>query len=156
MIGFHDIYQKYAPAVQGFAYWLCGNEEEARDLTSETFVRLWTHRGNVRGETVKSYLFTIAHRLYLQGLRRSRREGEMPEEPAHPAPNPEQTVSEQARLDRVLKAMQHLSTVDRAALIMRSREGLSYQEIARCLDLSEAAARVKVHRARAKLTELTK
>lgn len=52
---FHDIYRRYAPDVNRFAYWLCGNADEAKDLTAETFIRLWTAKGDLRMETVKAY-----------------------------------------------------------------------------------------------------
>src|SRR5262245_27404627 len=38
---FHELYSRYAEEVYRFAYWLSGNPEDARDITSETFVRVW-------------------------------------------------------------------------------------------------------------------
>jgi RNA polymerase sigma-70 factor (ECF subfamily) len=42
---------------------------------------------------------------------------------------------------------------ERAALVLRAEQTLSYAEIARVLEISEGAARVKVHRARRKLLQ---
>jgi RNA polymerase sigma-70 factor (ECF subfamily) len=44
-----------------------------------------------------------------------------------------------------------LPEIDRAALLMRANDGLAYEEIARALGISLAAAKVKVHRARLRL-----
>jgi len=39
---FHELYARYADDVYRFAHWLTGNPHDAHDITSETFVRVWT------------------------------------------------------------------------------------------------------------------
>ena len=56
-----------------------------------------------------------------------------------------------AELDAVMAALQELSEVDRAALLMRAQEEMPYEDIAQALDLSVTTVKVKVHRARLKL-----
>ena len=73
MTDFHSLYVKYAPDVRRFALLLSGNDALADDLTSETFVRVWTARGEIRQATVKAYLFTIVRNLYRDHWRRERR-----------------------------------------------------------------------------------
>ena len=51
----------------------------------------------------------------------------------------------------MLAALAELPEIDRTALLLRVDEGLPYEDIAAILDISPTAARVKVHRARAKL-----
>jgi RNA polymerase sigma-70 factor (ECF subfamily) len=53
----------------------------------------------------------------------------------------------------VLVALQTLPEIDRAAVLLRAEEGMSYEEVAAALGISPVAARVKVHRARLKLAE---
>ena len=53
----------------------------------------------------------------------------------------------------MLAALQTLPEIDRAAVLLRAEEGLSYEEVAAALGISSGAARVKVHRARLKLAE---
>ena len=67
---FHDLYSRYATDVYRFAYWLTGNEHDARDITSETFVRAWTAANEPQTKTVKAYLFTIARNLHRKQWRR--------------------------------------------------------------------------------------
>jgi RNA polymerase sigma-70 factor (ECF subfamily) len=57
-------------------------------------------------------------------------------------------------LAMVLEAMRELPDVDRAALLMRASEEMSYEEIAEALSLPVGTVRVKVHRARLKLMKL--
>jgi RNA polymerase sigma-70 factor (ECF subfamily) len=66
---------------------------------------------------------------------------------------PEQTAENSASLQAALRFIQTLPEVDRAALVLRLQDDFSYEEIASVLNISLAAAKVKVHRARLKLTE---
>jgi len=151
---FEDLYRRYAPDVFRFALYLCGHRSEAEDIASETFARVWTSRDRLRLPTVKAYLFTIARNLHRQGWRgRSRREALDPEM-ADPAPGPHELADGRAQLARVLAALQELPEVDRAAVLMRAQDGMSYDEIAAALGLSLVAVKVKEHRARLKLALL--
>ena len=51
---FHELYSRYADDVYRFAHWLTGNPHDARDITSETFVRVWTAAEEPRMEDRKS------------------------------------------------------------------------------------------------------
>jgi len=154
MISFHQIYQQYVDQIYRFAFCLCGDEMEANDLTSETFVRLWTHLGSVQTETVKGYLFSITNNLFLQSRRSAHRRQEMPNNLPDLTPGPERMVQGKHSLATVIAAMKLLPEIDRAALVLRAYEHLSYREIAQCLNTSVSAARVKVHRSRLKLLEI--
>jgi RNA polymerase sigma-70 factor, ECF subfamily len=151
MSDFHTLYQSYAPQVHRFALFLCGDEALADDITSETFVRAWTSRGKIREATLKAYLFTIARNLYRDHLRRNRRFQELEESLPDSSPSLESRAEHKAELAAVMTGLRQLSEVDRAALLMRVQEGMSYEEIAQALDLPVATVKVKVHRARMKL-----
>ena len=150
---FHELYQKYAQDIYRFAYWLCGNAQDAEDITSETFVRALTASGEIKSETVKGYLLTIAKNLAYKKSNREKRF--VPIEPnlSEPQMRLEQTAENSASLQTALRFIQTLPEVDRAALVLRLQDDLPYEEIASVLNISLAAAKVKVHRARLKLTE---
>jgi RNA polymerase sigma-70 factor (ECF subfamily) len=153
MLDFHTLYQSYAPQVHRFALFLCGDATLADDITSEAFVRAWTSRGKIREATVKAYLFTIARNLYRDHLRRNNRLTELEESLPDPAVGLASRTEQKAELETVLVALRKLSEIDRAALLMRAQEGMSYEEIATALDLPITTVKVKVHRARLKLMQ---
>jgi RNA polymerase sigma-70 factor (ECF subfamily) len=150
-MNFHEVYERYAPSVQRFAFWLCRDEQLAQDLTSETFVRAWMRWDALREPTLRSYLFAITRNLYLQDRRRHYREVELEDD--LPAPGaPLHSATEQAeQLAWAGRALGKLSESERTALLLRTEEELSYAEIAAVLGLSLSAAKVNVHRARMKL-----
>jgi len=154
VIDFETLYERHAGAVFRFALSLSGDRAVAEDITSETFVRVWTARARVDLTTVAGYLLTIARHLYLQGVSRERRRGPLAHEPADEHPGPYASAEGRAELDAVIADLQTLSEPDRAAVLMRAEEQLSYEEIAAALRITVGAAKVKVHRARLKLAEL--
>jgi RNA polymerase sigma-70 factor (ECF subfamily) len=154
MITFHQIYENYSKDVYRYTCWLCGNADEADDITSETFARAWVGREAIRTETVKAYLFAIARNLYLQDYRRTKRQTELSDSLADPAPAPDQLAESRLELDRAMQTMQVLSEADRTALLLRVQHELSYEEIARTMQLPLTTVKVKIHRARLKLAAL--
>ena len=71
MTRFHELYEKYARDVYRFALYLSGDAALADDVTSETFIRVWSSPEPVRLATVKGYLLTIARNLCRMERRRS-------------------------------------------------------------------------------------
>lgn len=154
VVDFDSLYRDHAPAVLRFSYWLSGDRSWAEDITSETFIRVWTARERVDLATVTGYLLTIARRLYLQGIARSKRTAEIEHDVEDARPDPLRRAEERAELEAVVGDLQALPEIDRAALLMRATDNLPYTEIAAALDLTVSNAKVKVHRARLKLAQL--
>ena len=151
MITFHEIYERHAKDVYRYACWLCGNVDDANDITAETFARAWAGRDAIRTETVKAYLFAIARNLYLQDQRKRKRQTELSSSLADPTPVPDQLVESRLELNRAMQAMQSLPEADRTALLLRAQHELPYEEIARVMQLPLTTVKVKIHRARLKL-----
>lgn len=148
MIDFSSLYKKYAPDVYRFALYLSGERGEAEDITSETFVRAWTSPEPIEMATVKGYLFTIARNLFLQGLRKKSLHVALVDDLHDPQASPYARAEQKEQLDFVLAELQNLPEASRAALLMRAVDGMPYEEIARVLDISPAAVKVKIYRAR--------
>jgi RNA polymerase sigma-70 factor (ECF subfamily) len=154
LIDFDTLYAQHSRDVFRFALSLSGNQAMAEDITSETFVRVWSARDRLDLSTVIGYLMTIARHLYLEQLRRERGRGELAHDPPDHTPGPHALAEGRSELDAVLADLQALPELDRAALLMRAQEKLSYEEIAAALGIAAGAAKTKVHRARRKIAEL--
>jgi RNA polymerase sigma-70 factor, ECF subfamily len=151
---FQDIYQRYSQDVYRFALYLSGNQAVAEDITSETFARLWaSDEKMIRMLTIKSYLFAIARHLYVDSRRSVSHHISIDPDLPEPGTSPEMLAVHKSELREVLRLLQQIPEVDRAALLMRAQQGTSYEDIARILGISLAAVKVKVHRARLRLAE---
>lgn len=150
---FQDLYEKYAPAVRRFVLFLCGDAMMADDITSDTFMRAWLAQERIRQPTVKSYLFTIARNAYHDVQRREWRRTPLDEG------KPDEGIGMHAHLEQkeevkaVMAALKELPEIDRTILLMRTLDDMPYDEIAAALEIPVTTAKVKVHRARAKLME---
>jgi RNA polymerase sigma-70 factor (ECF subfamily) len=146
------LYETYSRDVFRFALYLSGNWEDAEDITAETFVRAWVAEDSIRFATVRGYLFAIARNLFLQELRKKTRHAELDEEIVDTRRGQDHYFEKREEYEAVLKRMEKLPEVDRAALLMRAFGQTPYEEIAQVLAISIASAKVKVHRARAVLS----
>jgi RNA polymerase sigma-70 factor, ECF subfamily len=151
MTDFSALYKKYAPDVFRFVLYLSGNRADAEDITSEAFARAWASVGRIEMTSVKGYLFTIARNLFLQGLRKKGRSAELNDDLRDPQASPYSQAAQKQEYLAVIAEMQKLSEIDRAALLMRAFDDMSYEEIARALGIPLATVKVKIHRARLKL-----
>lgn len=150
----HDLYSRYAADVHRFALYLCGDEALADDFTSETFLRAWSSSSAIREATVKAYLFTIVRHLYLKEITRSSRQVELTDVFPSSSPGQHERLESGTALRMVLGALKQLPEIDRAALLMRTQDGMPYDQIAQILKISIPSAKVKVHRSRLKLATL--
>jgi RNA polymerase sigma-70 factor (ECF subfamily) len=151
MINFQDLYESFGNDVYRFALWLAGDPLEAEDITSETFIRAWVHNSKIRTETLKAYLFTISRNIYLQHQRKKKRQVVLEDIHPDPAPGPDKQTEVQHKLQIVQRVLQTLPEIDRTAFVLRVQHELPCAEIARVLDLSPTAVKVKVYRVRKKL-----
>jgi RNA polymerase sigma-70 factor (ECF subfamily) len=152
VMAFADLYDTYSAAVFRYVLRLSANRALAEDLTSETFLRVWTAPDRLRIETVRAYLYAIARNLCLQDARTRKRQSPLEPEHLDRGATPDYERQDEAR--RVLDAVAALPELERSALLLRVEEGLPYNEIAQILNLSPANVRIKVHRARLRLATI--
>jgi len=151
MLTFQNMYDTYSADIYRFSFSLCGNQHEAEDITSETFVRAWACKNTIRVETLKAYLFTIARNIFLEQKRRQKRSVSLEDVHIDTAPLPDISAGTQLKLQQVYNVLSRLPEVDRTVFLLRVQHDLPYAEIARVLQLSLAAVKVKIHRIRKKI-----
>jgi len=143
------------------------NREDAEDALQDTFMRAYLALRNFEGRSsVRSWLTRIAINSALILLRKRRNHPEVcfdlgsePEkdvthlEPKDPYPNPEQVCDQRQRCANIRRAIGRLQAKLREPLQTRMTHGSSLQELARTLDITEAAVKSRLYRARMRLTQ---
>ena len=112
------------------AHALLGEAAAAQDAVQEGFVRLWRDAAGVLAgagtrHSVGGWLCTVVRNAALDMLRR-RRAGPLPEQVRQPTP-PHGTAVDEAAL--LWAAVERLPDLERAAVLLRDRDGLAYDEI---------------------------
>lgn len=153
-----EIYEATCQPLFNFLCYQVGERETAKDLLQDTYLSALQNLGRYRGEgSLLSWLRTIALRKCLDWRRslwqRLTRTSQVP----HTLVAPESHRSD-ARLEvagaAFQRALGRLSGQQRAALLLRELEDLSYPEIAATLGCREATARVHHLRARTKMKKM--
>ncbi len=138
---FNQLVKRWERPIYALAYRTLGRDEDARDVTQETFLRAFRSIGGFRGQAkFSSWLYRIALNLCRDWLRRQRRtpvvqapEGidviEMASEP-DPGESIEDVVARQNLSAHVQRAMTQLSEEQRSTIILKEYQGLTFQEIA--------------------------
>jgi len=146
---FEALVRRHHPAVYRVALRMLSSEADAQDATQETFVRAWRGLGRFRCESETStWLYRIVTRRCLDviGARRpSEPLGEI-ELPSHL--DVADVAEQRERLRAVTRVIGGLPGDQRAALVLRELEGLSYEQVADVLETSVPAVKGRIHRAR--------
>jgi len=140
---------------------LTGNEEDARDVVQEAYLRAWKGIGKFRGEAAFStWLYRITANAAASNLQRRRRHRtESFADDFEPVDNAaEHLVSQGAEsaeaLDRIGDALDDLPAKLRSVVVLKDVYGMSHEAIAEELGITVSAAKVRLHRARRKLRDV--
>jgi len=163
-LDFEGVVHQEANKVFNLAYRLCGNQEEAKDIAQETFVRAFEHLERFRGSCrTFTYLYRITFNVWKNRLRHQSRhpafslhspDPEKPDfSPADPKPSPDQAFALDERAGLVRSCLDSLDPVSRLVIILRDMEGKSYQEIARIMKCRLGTVKSRLARARTDLRE---
>jgi RNA polymerase sigma-70 factor, ECF subfamily len=142
------------------AYRLTGNEEDARDVVQDSYLRAYRGLKRFRGDSQFStwmYRITANCASTHLGKRRRNRHEELNDDLAladeRPVADPEGRAETGALRDRLHLALEQLPPKLRAVVVLRDIYDLPHEAIAAELGISESAAKVRLHRARRKLRD---
>ncbi|MBD3334191.1 MAG: sigma-70 family RNA polymerase sigma factor [Candidatus Eisenbacteria bacterium] len=164
---FRKLVEKYQRIVYNIVWRMVRNDEDARDLTQEAFIRV--HRALRTFDTSRTFstwLYRIATNLCIDHHRKRRLRtlsidaepagGERREPLALPdeGPAPDRLHETKSLAQRIDALLEKLSPTYRAILHLRYREQLSYEEMAEVLETPLGTVKARLHRAHRKLREL--
>jgi RNA polymerase sigma-70 factor (ECF subfamily) len=157
---FAQLYAKVAPRLLGYLIGLIGERAAAEDLLQLTFMKLHEARAAyVRGADPLPWLYTIAHRTFLDEARRRKRarvrlaaDGPAPVEPradlsgAREGSEPGDGAGSPLA-QATLAALSRLPQNQREALVLTKLHGRSHAEAAAITGATPAAIKLRAHRA---------
>jgi len=154
---FAEVFNEFYPSLCRFLECLLGGATgAAQEIAQESFMQLYRtgFEGIVR-EEARFWLFRVARNLALNELaKRSTRQrlfGRVVDAFRTETPGPAERLEEAERKEMILGLLKHLPEHQRAALLLREQEEMSYGEIARVLNVSEGKVKIDIFRARTTL-----
>ncbi len=164
---FEALVLEHQNKVYSLALRMVGNEEDARDMAQEAFIRAFNSLGSFRGESKFSvWLYRLTSNIcidFLRGRAKRRtvslsREDEDGDEGELEIPDerfsPEAGLERSELREAVRRGLEQLTPEYREILLLREINGLSYDEIGRALNLEEGTVKSRIFRARKKLCEI--
>ena len=152
---FGAVYARYHAPLYAYCRSIVRDPDDARDALQNTMLKALSAlgRGEDRELSLKPWLFRIAHNESISLLRRRRPSEPLTDAVSPPVPGADREVVARERLGQLVADLRALPERQRSALIMREVNGLSYEDIAATLAISEGAARQTVFEARTALVE---
>jgi len=155
---FGILVKKYQKQVFTLMHRFANSPSEAADLTQEAFLRAYNKLETFQpGKKFFVWLYTLSLNLARDYGRKNKKAENLTEnmdDAYREIPDQERRLIQKGEAMAVLEALYRLPDDFREALILRYREDLSMQDIARILDLSVSGAKMRIHRGLIKLREL--
>lgn len=143
---FGVLYKMYAPRIYRAVCGLLLNEEDALEVTQETFVRAWRALGRFRCDApFFPWLYAIARNRCLSKLGRG---GPHSSQLDEGMPGDDRAASRVELRQDVARALASLSPEHREVIILRHFEELSYAEIAHAMGIPVGTVMSRLHHAR--------
>jgi RNA polymerase sigma-70 factor (ECF subfamily) len=157
---FEELVRSSYTEIYTLAFRLTGDEEDARDVVQDAYMRAFRSikrfRGDARFSTWMYRITANCAATHLAKRTKGRHDELSDEEPVadtRPEIDPEAMAEAGALRDRVTDALADLPPRLRAVVVLRDVYDLPHEAIANELGITEAAAKVRLHRARRKLRE---
>ncbi|MEO6957375.1 MAG: RNA polymerase sigma factor SigE [Antricoccus sp.] len=153
-----EIVREHSARVYRLAYRLSGNQQDAEDLTQDTFIRVFRSLASFQPGTFEGWMHRITTNLFLDMVRRRARirfdqlADEADRLPAT-GEGPEQAFDSSHMDAEIQSALDGLPPDFRAAVVLCDIEGLSYEEIASTLGVKLGTVRSRIHRGRVQLRD---
>lgn len=152
---FIDLFDQMYLPVKNYVYYKSGDMEVAEDVTQDAFVKVWEKRAEIKKETVRSLLYTIAGNLCKNKFEHQQVVFEFANnyKPEQNLSSPEFELEMKEFNQKLQAAIGNLNEKQQCVFLMNRIDGLTYKQIAEHLELSVKAVEKRMKNA---LSELRK
>jgi len=164
---FRELVERYQRKILSVAIGMVHNEDDALEITQEAFVKAYENLDRFKGESsFYTWLYRIVVNLGIDRRRRERRHGTVSiEDRPGGGEDLEAALPEQRRIDpyqrakssqlgeRLRQAIDELTPDQKAVIVLREVEGLSYEEISQVMQCPKGTVMSRLHYARKTLQE---
>lgn len=154
---YQAIYDRYHTRVQSICRRMLSNPDDAHEAAQETFLRTYQALARFNGRyQLGAWIGRIATNICLDHLRARSRSPVLPTDELPESGSEEQwRDADPANIylkslegKRIVRVLDSLPPLHRAAIVLRDFEGFSYEEVATALSITECQVKALIHRAR--------
>ncbi len=155
---FEKLYRLTCKRIFAYIYRLCRNPRMAEEIMVQTYLEVWKSASNFRGEArVITWIYAIARHLTYRALREKRPEESLEEKEMHvfvSEKDPFRDCLESELRSLIKRALNEIPLKHREVLDLIFLHGLTYEEVAKILDVSINTVKTRVFYAKKKLREI--
>ena len=147
------LFERYHRPLYGFIFHMSRQKESSEDMVQNVFLRMLHYRKSFAGTgEFKTWMYHLARNVLSDYFKKNKRTPQHYnvrdfEEKIVAEQFADTLIEKKQALKTLEMAMESLSDDNRELLILCRYQELKYHEIARILDISEVAVKVRVHRA---------
>lgn len=159
---FEELISAYEKRAYNIAYRMMANEEDAKDMAQEAFIKIYKSIKNFREESsFSTWLYRIVTNVCLDEIRKRKRNNTLPLEiniesdkgAAHieigaDKETPEDIFERIEKRQLILNAINSLNEDYKTVIVLRDIQGFGYEEIASMLSCSLGTVKSRINRAR--------
>jgi len=142
--------EQFSDGVYRFILKNIKDDDTAKDIVQESFVRMWERVKDISFEKAKSYLFTTAYHTMIDHIRKNQRLTSM--EGTYDSKYQDHNSFNDLK-EIIDEAVSRLPEIQRTVILLRDYEGYSYEEIGEITKLNESQVKVYIFRARSFLKQ---
>jgi len=146
------LYERYNRPLYGFLFHMTRQKESSEDLVQNVFFRMLKYRKSFNGGEFRTWMYHLARNVlndHFKKVKRMPTYGDLQDFDEKPVEEhlADAQIEKQQELKTLALAMENVSEENRELLILCRYQELKYNEVARILNISEGAVKVRVHRA---------
>lgn len=152
---FDQLYGKYSTKVFSKCISLLKDEGNAQDATQDIFLKIFLNLSKFGGKSkFSTWIYSITYNYCIDLIRKKKKQGNIFSDDIERAPDLAEEVPDSALLEMEVKKLKIVLDIipvgDKAVLLMKYQDEMSIKEMARALDKSESAIKMKLKRAKHK------
>jgi len=155
---FEVLYDRFASMVYNKCYGFASDEDEAKDLTQDVFLRVFVKLASFKGKSKFStwlYAFTYNHCVNYV-TRNTAKKIEKQSVSSDGIENIGDDVDsteefQNMRVEQLKKVMEHISPDEKMILLLKYQDNLTIKELSDTLDIGESAVKMRLKRAKERL-----
>lgn len=168
---FKLLVERYQRKIYGVALGMLRDKEEARDVSQEAFVKVYRYLEHFKGDSsFYTWLYRITVNVCIDVIRRrggGRADVELDEGQlldtaeanigalgTRLGTNPQKSALRKELAEKIQQALEEIPEKHRAILLLREIEGMSYEDLARTLEIPKGTVMSRLFHARAKMQKI--
>ncbi|SFD80704.1 RNA polymerase sigma factor [Spirosoma endophyticum] len=154
------LFERHNRPLFGFLFHMTNQREASEDMVQTVFYRMLKYRHTFTGDgEFRSWMYHLARNVLVDHSKQNKRSAHQYDladiaEKIGGGPAADERIQKEQELDALYGAMGKLSEENREVLVLSRFQELKYEEIARVLNTTEGAIKVRVHRAMNELRKI--